>query len=555
MIDHQLIKTGFDMEIQLGGDYFLTVIQGAYDAGEIPSAITMGEGIELKIQRPIGATIIVNPDDPQTDLEITFPSVFVDNENITVGMRVIITGKSVQLEYRYLDQRTHDMILLLGALLGQPELLTKIETQLATRLKREIALNLVDGDVAEMQVQKLPANGEHQAAFGIYLNLNLKIAPQSSAPETEYIPRGNLANAASFLPADRSIAVGVGRETFPRIANNMWHGLGVVREDGSIDHPVMDGDTEKGAYKSVSIRPENGTFVVTVRSEVYIDYWPDADVTAVFHFTPKVVEGALNLEIKLVEFDADTGILGDVLGFFIGGVLGALIGLMFGPAGILIGAAIGGVGGIATVEITEAVLEGNYSDQVENEAKDADISSIFSSFPVRQRLFSDRRDPFFIRHYEVLSVFDETTTDSAGMSFAGHGVMTTVNEPVETSIVDKARSYEAGSWHGIKSLTYRLASIGDVEVPISEVLRRIPLRQLACVVLKPTQVRRENTIVKAIRFASGVDFYTSESVALQDNGILVLTGFQLIHPCNSNPYYRAWKDECIENNFESLPIF
>lgn len=354
---------------------------------------------------------------------------------------------------------------------------------------------------------------------------------------------------------DRSIAVGLGAETFSRIANNMWHRLGMESSDGSFSHPVMQGNQKKGHYKSISIKPIDGKLEVKVRSEIYIDNWPDADVTTVFHFTPQIIEGALNMEVKLVEFDADTGILGDVLGFLTGGILGMLIGLLFGPAYLLIGAVIGGVGGVATVEITEAIMEESYSDDVENVAKNADITSLFSSFPVRKRLFSDRRDPFFIRHYEVLSVFDETTTDSTGMSFAGHAIMTAMNEPVDTTIVNKSRSTAAGNWHGIHSITYHLDTIGDVEMPIREVLRRIPLQQLACVRLKPTQIHRENTVIQGIRFSSGVDFYTSETVALQDKGVLVLQGFQLIHPKKSNPYYRAWKDTRRENNFESLPNF
>lgn len=554
MIDHSRIRTGFDLEILLGADYFLTVLGGAYDAGEIPSEIVIDDDSSLPVLRPTAVRIL--PEGEAADIEVTVPVILVDQTNVTLGMGVTIAANKITLDYRYMDETTRGLIAFFGLITGKPDLLVQVEADLTENLNQDVPLDLVSGDVAEMQVKKVSADGDFQAAYGLYLNLDLKIAAQSGPPEEDFIPRGNLDTAISFLPGSRAFAVGVGLPTFPRLANNLWHDLGEEQDNGSITHPVKDGNNTVGAYKSVTIVPGlAGSLRITIKSEIFIDVWPDADVTAVFTFTPRTNDGILSVDIELVEFDADTGLLGDLLGFLIGGALGALIGLFFGPVGVAVGASIGAGAGIATVEIGEAVAEGAFSDEVEEQADEAGVASMFSAFPVRKRLFSDTRDPFFIRHYEVVNLFDETDVDLLGMSFGGSAVMETVNEPVDTTIVDKTRGSSAASWNGLEALTYRLESLGDVSMPISEVLRRIPLEQLQRVRLRPTNVRREETIVTDILFDSGVDLHVAETVALQDRGVLVLLGYQLIHPRNANPYYRAWADQRLDNNFESLPDF
>ncbi|MGC9472501.1 MAG: hypothetical protein ACP5D1_13290 [Bacteroidales bacterium] len=560
MIDHTRILTGYDIEVLLGAGYFLTIFEGAYDAGEIPDRIpTDDQGGFVSVGKPISVTILPdgtkNPQGVTADIELVIPVQLVDWNDVIIGMALAIETDQVKMEYRYLDETTRGLIAFFGLITGQPDMLEKIETQLANNLNRSIPMDFTGNNVAEMKVRKVPEENGFQSAYGLYLNLNLKIASQDQPPEQDFIPRGDMGLAKSFLPAHRTFVVGIDKKTFNRMANDMWHGFGELKDNGTWHHPVKDKDKKVGEYRSVSITPKDGKLKVTVKSVYFINNWPDADITATFLFTPRIENGKLLYDIKLTEFDADTGLLGDFLAFLIGGLLGALIGAFFGPVGIAIGAAIGGVGGIATIEITEAVLEGQYDDRAEEEAKDADVTSAFSAFPVRKRLFTDDRDPFYHRHYEVVSHFDEANIDRDGMSLAGHAVMEQVNEPVETMIIDKKREASHDSWNGLASLKYRLASIGEVEMPIGEVLRRIPMKQIQCVRMRPRAVRRKETIVTDIQFESRVDFHVHETVALQDAGGLVLTGFRLIHPKKTNPYYRAWADHRIENNFESLPFF
>ena len=560
MIDHTRISTGFDIEILLGAGYFLTVFEGTFDAGKIPDRIpTDDEGGFISIGRPNFVRILpdgsLNPQGVSADIEVVIPARLVDWIDVTIGMGVTIETDQVKLEYRYIDETTKGLIAFFGLITSQPDLLAEVESQLIQNLNQSVPMDFTGNDVAEMKVKKITEEGEFQTVYGLYLNLNLIVAPQNQPAEDDFIARGDMDLARTFLPEDRTFAVGIGRETFGRMANNMWHNFGVVNDNGTINHPLMDEDKKVGEYRSVSIEPVSGSLKVTVKSVFFIDNWPDADVTSSFLFTPRVENGSLLYDIELTEFDADTGLLGDFLGFLLGGLLGAIIGAFFGPIGIAVGAAIGGVGGIATIEITEAVMEGQFSDQAEEEAKEADVASAFSAFPVRKRLFTDDRDPFYHRHFEIVSKFDEANVNNLGMSLAGHAIMEPVNEPVDTMIVNKKRGSSADSWNGLVSLTYHLDSIGDAVMPISEVLRRIPLKQIQRVHMKPVAIRRKETIVTDIKYDSDVDFHVFETVALQDNGALVLMKFMLIHPKNSNPYYRAWADKRIENNFESLPKF
>lgn len=64
-----------------------------------------------------------------------------------------------------------------------------------------------------------------------------------------------------------------------------------------------------------------------------------------------------------------------------------------------------------------------------------------------------------------------------------------------------------------------------------------------------------NTIIREFEFANGARLLVPDAVALQDAGAIVLRGYQLIHPRNYNPYFRAPADSSVANNLESLPTF
>jgi hypothetical protein len=79
--------------------------------------------------------------------------------------------------------------------------------------------------------------------------------------------------------------------------------------------------------------------------------------------------------------------------------------------------------------------------------------------------------------------------------------------------------------------------------------------RLPVVCLRPEAIRRDGNVITDIRFTTGLELTVPETVMLQDAGVLVLPGLQLIHPANAPPYYRAEPDSSTSNNFEELPEF
>lgn len=73
------------------------------------------------------------------------------------------------------------------------------------------------------------------------------------------------------------------------------------------------------------------------------------------------------------------------------------------------------------------------------------------------------------------------------------------------------------------------------------------------VCLQPTRIGRKNTIIREFEFGNGARLRVPDAVALQDAA--VLRGYQLIHPRNYHPHFRAPADASVANNLESLPTF
>jgi hypothetical protein len=89
----------------------------------------------------------------------------------------------------------------------------------------------------------------------------------------------------------------------------------------------------------------------------------------------------------------------------------------------------------------------------------------------------------------------------------------------------------------------------------TEAILHLPGGKLATVCLEPTRIRRHKTVIVEFEFANGARLRASDAVVLQDAGAIVLHGFQLIHPRNYRPYFRAVADSSTANNLESLPKY
>lgn len=551
MIDHTLIRTGFDYEILLGAAYFLTIVQGAYDHGEIPPEIEREDGPPIPVGRPHDAQVL--PEDETADLMIFVMITYIVPVEVGLRFRVGFTTEAAQLTFVDLDEATKELII---GFAGE-EALQEIVDNLQSQLDREVPLDLGAGFV-QFVSKKLPGDGSRQAAIGLYANADLQIAPQSGPPEDEPIARGNPDIATSFLPTDRNFAIGLSLQTFQRMANHAWHQTG-EEIDGDLKHPIFDPaelaeweaaveadpSTPKpdpiGKFVSFAITPLNGRIRMRVKSRIFIDFWPDADVTADFNLTPDIEGGNLGIETELDNYDVDTGLLGDLIAFLALGLFGVLI-----------------------LEVVEAVAEGATGEQVEREGQDR-AAQAFSGLPSTYRLFSQRNDPFYETHVLLRHFYLEANVDPLGMSLEGEARVEEADEPVPVELVDKTRSEMFPAFENLMSLFYRVPDFLEgerIELLMADVIARLPVNRLTTVEMRPTAVHRTRTIIRDIRFAAGVDFTINESIFLLHSDVLTMPGYELIQPRRpgvygyvARPYFRDRADSSREDNLDELPTF
>lgn len=545
MVDTSRIQSGFDAELQLGRLWFLTAIQALIDNGviELPDIVSI--------------TDVQIIDDPDWDLEMQ------TNIGITVNASVEIIDNKFVFTTDF-DDNDFEIDLPNFGQLAAPPLL-----------------------------QKVIGDNDFENVMSLLINLDLRASAQNEEPlpAGDHLQRGNPDNAVTFLPNGQHVALGLAKESFRRFANNIWH-TELRDDDGS--HPLpQPGEDKKGDWKRVKVSLNKHRIKFTLEGEVPIDLWPDADVSLELKLKPKLENGKLTFAID-TDLDVDTGFWGDVLAFTVGALLGLLIAIFTG--GLVLVPALG-LGAVIILEVAEYVV----GEVIERRivARDSDgrqlthqvcseeivkfgfpqptddgisigaLDAIPTSIPV----FNDTDDALFIRTVAIAAIYDEITLDGKGLAVAGKSEPAELFEPQVARLVES--TYEQDD---LKQLRYTVPSTGDeVTLELDEVMVRlsdnelrppvkaeselddlvldIPSGKLCCPCLKPTHIRRVDTVITRIRFDTGLELNTADAVRLQDNAGVYLQGLQLIHPSNANPYFRAPANQTEEDNFEELPEF
>jgi hypothetical protein len=557
MIDTSRVASGFDIELQLGGGWFFTAINLLIEKGviSIPGIPILISDVQISAQ-------------PDWDLEI---SVVGLQEPVLAKATLNSTGTELTLTFNRTD----------------------IPAQ-------TIPFGALDNIIGVPALVKCLGDDQHESALAILANIELQTPDQSEEPlsddEVKEQVRGDQNNAITFLPSGSHLAFGMGKDTYQRFANNIWH-TELRADDGS--HPLPDDSDPKGSWEKVSMWGEDGKIFIKLEGEVPIDLWPDADVTITLTLTPTISDGKLSFSIES-DTNVDTGILGDIFAFFGGGIAGGIIGFIVGLltggilAAVLVGAAIGAVVGVIVLEIAEVVVEGIVQKQIKakidgepvedlhcNESGIVEIAtpdsdgfnlSFLDSIPTSIAINTENPvdEPLYKRSLLVTSVYNELAADANGFAVAG------------TSSTDERFQPEVISLTSVKylddellTLTFRTRAGEEQELTKEEVLTRaangelkapfklfskpedstlrIPEGKLACVCLKPVAIRQVDTIVEEIVFENGLRMRVKDAIELQDAAALIVQGFQLIHPRDYNAYYRAKADFFKDNNFESLP--
>ncbi|MQA14608.1 MAG: hypothetical protein GEV09_10670 [Pseudonocardiaceae bacterium] len=261
MVTTTRIRSGFDVELQLGRGWVLTALQ-----------TLATEGLLLTPPPPLP---------PDADVAVADVAVVFEPDGWDLKVDLVIGG----LPYSALAgiELSAD-----GAEL--------VVTNDSTADVSTIPFDVLDGLAGVPTLVKLRGDAAHEPCFAVLANLDLRASPQSAdpLPEGEHVARGEALLAQSFLPAGTDVAVGIGQATFPRFANDIWH-TDLRAADGS--HPLPDAENKIGTWHAASSAPEPGGIRMTLVGEVPIDVWPDATVTVDVYLRPQVVDGAITFSL------------------------------------------------------------------------------------------------------------------------------------------------------------------------------------------------------------------------------------------------------------------
>lgn len=560
MFDHTRIATNYDYETLLGEDYFLTVLQAMHDVGEIPNKLELAQST-IRIKRPSNVEILPSGDDADIGVTVAFEVVDSISADAFIKLKIKATKLRdkvilISSEFESLDDDTE--VLLSSLNIPGVDVPREVHTWLQQNLDKEYRLGSGKVPVNKVKKRLLPAENEHLAALGLYINKKYKIAPPPRPPESGFNDHGDVILAVSFLEGDRTFAIGAPATTLQRLAAKTWHSWREQRDDGSFWHPLRIGGEVKGKMRSISIIPENDVIRVVIKAWYDGPIFFNADIKMVLEVRPRIGRNELiEVEIKLAEFDADTGFLGDLVGALLGALIGGILASSTGGLGIPVGVAIGAVGGTAFISIGEEVAEEIFEDEA-REAGEAEkgIFDLFDSLPKRNTIGYTRPDPFFKLRFDVVHRYKETTVNQHGVSFGGITRIEPTPSPLDVMLVDKTRGSETGNFRGIESLLYRISDRDETEeLAIQDVLARIPARRLKTANLIPKRIRRAQSVITEIQFDSGIILTIREAIALQERNVLRVVGCQLIRPRNTRPYLRSVPDSFPDNNLESLPSF
>ena len=564
-MDTGRIASGYDIELNLGAGWFLTALRGLHDIGALlpdplPPPVPPGAEVE------VGAVDIVG--EPDADLVV----------------ELVVAGIPVQVR----------VVLALDA-----EGTTLTFTTDLPGVTFSVPFDAVDGLAGPPALRVLAGDADHEPAVGVLADLDLRANPQDEEPldADAYVPRGDPSLARSVLPVGGHLAVGLGRATFERYANDVWH-TSLRAPDGS--HPLPHPGRRLGAWSGVSMTPSEERIRLRLEGDVHadtplIDIIPDPHVTVTVDVHPRLVDGVVVTELR-PDVEVDAGLLGDLVAFLAGGLLPNLMLPSIGDIGLVV--VLEGfeekVGTLFEAALTAAAeplpvvcAEGVVHVVIPPAGSGVIPTDALDLAPRPIAIHVDRPDPLAVRTLVVDGVYDELTIDEGGMLLAGLSIIGERFRPVLAHLVGATYADDE-----LESLDYEVPEEALVTLPVQDAVERmsgaelvpplvfavhedevedtddgapdldadppqlrLPTGRLVTTCSDVVAVRREKTIVTHLRLSSGVDLRVEDAVRLQEAGVIVLHELQLIRPSDARPYFRTPPDATTTNNLESLPTF
>ncbi|MFO0874196.1 MAG: hypothetical protein U0575_09530 [Phycisphaerales bacterium] len=466
MFDQSLIQSGFDAEILLGERQLTAVLLALVDAGTIPMVVEVGpSNVPLGLRGPVDVdrTYEPHPDAPglppvQASLNPFQVEILFDHPTgADVRVHVVVDFEGLPFEGDLfismgLATEHDDTGTLTGAALNIavvdvespafPFVETTFDVDKATilatiqeKVDRAIDLGGIGAfkRIHDVAFQKLLAEGDHPAAFGLYVNLRLQDGP---APEDLKAARGDLAAARNFLPAGSDSAMASRPGLYADVARDGFNRFAEIDEDGNVSHPwhrspFKPASETIGSIIGVSVAPipNTNTLKVDVEVEYEIDDFFDPNAHLVLELTPAVDDnGTLKWNVN-VDFHGSVAV--EIIGFLTMATLftgfGALIGLGLGAAAVAFGVIGGSLGDLVTHLIVDEVRSGRIERKV-----DAGIPDVVSG---RVEVAQRRWDPFYTTHHQVATRPDGAIVNAIGVALWGRAVLDRSIEVVPHAVI------------------------------------------------------------------------------------------------------------------------
>lgn len=480
-VDQDLVQSGFDVEALLGANYLRMLVQTAVDAGEIGTLFEKnGAQVILHSVQQFNRLYDPIPIEPLTDVpqspdafqtEILFGHPLGANLRLRLKLEVLnrpdLFPAPIDLMIKLAFDPAHmfdgearaAFVVEVVDIVAEPFIFQKIEEE--TLLDKPALLLLVQGEVNRpidlgasskfKQIEKMEiawheADASHDAALGIYVNVRLRNGDESD----QFVgPRGDLANARNFLPADEDIAMASRPGLYADLGKDLFSRSALKRPLGGFDHilrPNILSPTSKniGNVNSISVGQAFGTGVGGgasvplpingLRIQMDGEYRDPkkltlTDVTVTVHIKPVIKsDGTLT-------WDTDFGVDVDLLFEFLT-LWGAMLTfILAGPigAGIFLGA-------VFVAQIAADIYLGEkYDDRAARKA-DATLADLI---PDRLTVKTRRWDPFYATKHQVVVKPSQAQFNAQGFMLCGKAfVGRELAPPEETVIRDDFRDQD-----------------------------------------------------------------------------------------------------------------
>ena len=421
MIDQDLIKSGYDIEVLLSESFFTSMFITQVDTGTIPTLLNEDEETVVVLLLPPTARLLrtypVNPDFvphnylAQFPLESTevnstsFKTVFfredrpADEITVTVELGILVLRfpiplvKTLDIHVKHEfkknlndDGSFRDAVLSLAVAdisgpvveLLSEEQKTKILEQIKKVIDRDYPISIQTGiRIEDIEMKKMEADDTHDACVGIYVNL---VHDGSSA-------RGNTNNALNFLTSGSSLCLGT--------SGNFY---AILR---SIILKALPDEIGSARIDSINVGPHNSALRISISGEFVIDNLPDPDYTLNIDLKPYDDGGFLSFE-KEVDLDISAWAKA------IAGIISLGV-AFFNP-----------IGGAVCFLISESLLQ--LVDEVaENVVEDQIVFPVSMGEIIPTRLMVEERywDPVFKTMHCVQGSFKSIVINEKGVAFEG----------------------------------------------------------------------------------------------------------------------------------------